>query len=120
MATNIDGGDSAVPVLLDKEGDVTRVVEDRGNVHAQVPGDDGGCAVKAHEGADMARDNEGDDDVTIPIGDGGGTVHVRTKVDEGDVMDKQVDNGGDVQDLLPRMVMSAPKSLLMKEVELTQ
>ena len=68
----------------------------------------------------MARDNEGDDDVTIPIGDGGGTVHVRTKVDEGDVMDKQVDNGGDVQDLLPRMEMSAPKSLLMKEVELTQ
>lgn len=56
----------------------------------------------------MARDNEGDDDVTIPIGDGGGTVHVRTKVDEGDVMDKQVDNGGDVQDLLPRMVMSSP------------
>ena len=42
ITDNVDEGGSAVPVLVDEEGDVTKVVEDKGDVH--VP-DDGGGAV---------------------------------------------------------------------------
>ena len=37
LADNIDGGDSAVPALVDKEGDMAKDVGDDGAIHAQVP-----------------------------------------------------------------------------------
>jgi hypothetical protein len=70
---------------VDKEVDMNKVVEDRGNVHVQVPGDDGESAVEVPVGADMARYEKGDDDVHIPVND------------EGDVMAKHIDNEHDDQ-----------------------
>ena len=62
---------------------MTKVVADGGDVHVQVPVDEGGGAVQVPEREDLTNDDEGDDDVPIPVDDSGGTVHVQTPVDGG-------------------------------------
>ena len=51
---------------VEEKVDMTKAVEVRGDVHVQVPGDDRGGAVEVPEGADMARDDECDDDCANP------------------------------------------------------
>jgi hypothetical protein len=105
---------SAVLVQMGEEDDITYVVGHQGAIHVRVPGDDRRVAAKVPEGADTALVDEGDSiHVQTPV-DEGDSIHVQTPVDaEGgankadvdtvddrDVMDKHVDKGGIVQDLV--------------------
>ena len=99
---------------------MTKVVEDRGDVHVQVRCDDGGGAVEVHKGEDMARGDEVDDDVHIPADDGGGTVHVHTQDNEGDVMAKHIGNESDDQVLVEEGGRELTKMLDKLEVTLAR
>ena len=88
---------------------MTKVVADRGDVHIQVPVDEGGGAVQVPEKKDVTKDDEGDDGFPVPVDDSGGTVHVQTPVNGGggavqvqavggtDVT--KVDEGGDADEV---------------------
>ena len=98
---DVAGGDGTVNAPVEKGVDLTKVVEDQGDVHVPAHIDEGRGAVEIHEAEDMARGDEVDNDVHTPVDDGGGTVHVKTpvgggggaiQVTEGDVMAKHGDN----------------------------
>jgi hypothetical protein len=76
----IAGGEGAVNAPIEKEVDLTKVVEDQGDFHVPAHIDEGRGAVEIHEAEDMAMGDEVDNDVHTPVDDGGGTVHVKTPV----------------------------------------
>jgi hypothetical protein len=91
-----EGGEGAVNAPVEKEADITKVVDDKGDVHVPADIGEGGGAAEVTEEADIAKvDNGGAAQVPVPVDDTGGDdqVQVTIAASGGHVQDP-IDEGG--------------------------
>ena len=74
----IAGGEGAVNAPVEKKVNMTKVVEDQGDV--QVHGNDGGSAVKVHEGEVMAKNVDNESVDLVPVEEGAKLTKILDKL----------------------------------------
>ena len=137
----VDNSGGAAPVQADKGGGMARAVDGEGDVCVQVPdqdgrGDDavpdqakyidGGGAVPLLVPVDMTDDMaekviDDGDAIQVPVDEGGGAVTQAVEDDCAVCVQVPVDEGGgDVLDPVDEEGDATPKSLLTREVVLSQ